>query len=107
MIEQNLSLFDKMARCRDVGDFISTVYESIRVKDRVLDRLVEGAKEGRIGVAFEYKNIDDLKKIFNVGHDAIEKLIELAKENPRVVGSFISASALAYAGLYEEERKKG
>jgi predicted metal-dependent phosphoesterase TrpH len=104
VIEQNLSLFDKMARCRDAGDFILAVYESIRVKDRILDRLVEEVKDGRIGVVFEYKSADELKKIFSVGQDHIEKLVELAREDPRVVGSFISASALAYAGLYEKGR---
>ncbi|MEM1509163.1 MAG: hypothetical protein QXY49_02005 [Thermofilaceae archaeon] len=103
VIEQNLSLFDKMARCRDVGDFVSTIYDGVRVKDRVLDLLVEGVTKKEIDVVFEYEEPGDLKRIFSVGQDQIEKIIELAKENPRLVGSLISALALAYGGLRERE----
>jgi hypothetical protein len=100
VVEQNLSLFDKLARCRDVGEFIAALYEGMRVKDRVLDRLVDEVTAGNIGVVFEYKDPSELKRVFNVGHDQIERIVELAKDDPKLVGSLLSALALAYGGLY-------
>jgi len=104
VIEQNLSLFDKLARCRDVGEFIAALYEGLRVKDRVLNRLVDEVAAGNIGVVFEYKDPSELKRTFNVGHDHIERLVELAKDDPKLVGALLSALALAYGGLYEKKR---
>ncbi|MCS7105521.1 MAG: hypothetical protein NZ954_08205 [Thermofilaceae archaeon] len=101
VVEQNLSLFDKMARCRDVNDFVSAVYEGVRVKDRVLDKLVEGVEKNELRVVFEYKNVSDLRNIFNVGQEHIELIIGLAREDPKLVGSYISALALAYGGISE------
>jgi len=102
VIEQNLSLFDKLARCRDVSEFITALYEGLRVKDRVLDRLVDEVAAGNIGVVFEHKDPSELKRIFNVGHDHIERIVELAKDDPKLIGSLLSALALAYGGLYEK-----
>jgi len=96
VVEGNLALFDKLARCRDFNDFLSAVYESMRVKDRVLDKLEEGVKRGDYEITFE---CDNIKAAFSVGHDDIKKLIELARRDPKAVGTILATLALAYGGI--------
>ncbi len=96
IVEQNLSLFDKMARCRDTNDVLSAIYESMRVKDRILNRLEEGVKRGDYRITFE---CDDIRKAFSVGSDDVEKIMELAGEDPKTVGLVIATLALAYGGI--------
>jgi len=97
VVEGNLALFDKMARCRDLSEFLTAVYESTRVKDRVLRKLEEGVREGDYKITFEIEG--PISSVFNVGQDDLEKLISLAKDNPRIVGSFLATLALAYGGI--------
>lgn len=104
VIEKNLALFDKLARCRDPSDFIGAIYEGMRVKERVLDKIVEGVKGGEIKVVFEYKDPSELARIFDVGQEHINALAELAREDPRIVGTLIASMALAYGGIYEVRR---
>jgi len=96
IVEGNLALFDKMARCRDFNDFLSAVYESMRVKDRVLSKLEEGVKRGDYEITFE---CDNIKAAFSVGHDDVKKLIELAHRDPKAVGTILATLALAYGGI--------
>ncbi len=96
IIEMNLSLFDKMARCRDVKELLTAMYESVRVKDRVLRRLEEGTRQGEFRITFE---CEDIRGTFNVGEDDLEKLMKLAREDPKTVGVVIATLALAYGGI--------
>lgn len=99
VVEQNLGIFDKLARCRDTSDFVSAVYEGARVKDRVLAKLVEGVKRGEIEVVFEYKTPEELGRIFDFGQESVNSLLELASEDPRTVGVTIAVMALSYGGV--------
>jgi hypothetical protein len=100
VVESDYGLFDKLARPRDIEDFASTVYSSIRVQERVLKRLQEGLEKGLYEVLGEIK---DVSKAFRIGKECVSKIIELAKDNPRFVGSIIASLALAYEGV----RSKG
>jgi len=101
VVEKNLALFDKLARCRDPSDFIGALYEGVRVKERVLDKVVEGVKRGEIRVVFEFKDPSELARVFDVGQEHLNALVELAREDPRTVGALIASMALAYGGIYE------
>ncbi|RLE88071.1 MAG: hypothetical protein DRJ67_03090 [Thermoprotei archaeon] len=101
VVEQNLSLFDKMARSRDTSDLISAIYESMRVKDRVLASLEEGIRRGDYKLAFE---CDNVRAAFSVGHDDIEKILELAREDPKITGVVLATLALAYGGVQPVRR---
>jgi hypothetical protein len=96
VVESVYGLFDKLARPRDIEDFTSTVYYSIRVQERVLKKLQEGLKKGDYEVLGEIKDID---KAFRIGKECVSKIIELAKDNPQFVGSIIASFALAYEGI--------
>jgi hypothetical protein len=96
VVESDYGLFDKLARPRDIEDFTSTVYSSIRVQERVLKRLQEGLKRGEYEVLGEIKDVD---KTFRIGKECVLKIIELAKDDPRFVGSIIASLALAYEGI--------
>ncbi len=96
VVEANLALFDKMARCRDISELLSAIYEGVRVKDRVLARLEDGVKRGEYKITFECK---DVKGTFSVGHDDVEKLIDLARCDPKLVGTVLATLALAYGGV--------
>jgi hypothetical protein len=96
VVESDYGLFDKLARPRDIEDFTSTVYSSIRVQERVLKRLQEGLKKGDYEVLGEIKDVD---KAFRIGKECVSKIIELAKDDPRFVGSIIASLALAYEGV--------
>jgi hypothetical protein len=96
VVESDYGLFDKLARPRDIEDFTITVYSSIRVQERVLKRLQEGLEKG------DYEVIGDVKDVnsaFRIGKECLSKVIELAKDNPRFVGSIIASLALAYEGV--------
>lgn len=99
VIEQNLAIFDKLARCRDASEFVNAIYEGVRVKDRVLYKLVEGVKKGEIEVVFEYEKPEELGRIFDFGQESVTTLLELANEDPRTVGATLAVMALSYAGL--------
>lgn len=96
VIESDYGLFDKLARPRDLEDFALTVYNSVRVQERVLRKLQEGAQSGEIEIIGEVK---DVNKFFRVGKECLSRIIELAKHNPRFVGSIIASLALAYEGV--------
>jgi hypothetical protein len=96
VVESDYGLFDKLARPRDIEDFTSIVYYSIRVQERVLKKLQEGLKKGDYEVLGEIKDID---KAFRIGKECVSKIIELAKDNPQFVGSIIASFALAYEGI--------
>ncbi|MEM4489205.1 MAG: hypothetical protein QXK88_10525 [Desulfurococcaceae archaeon] len=96
VIEADYGLFDKLARPRDIEDFALTVYNSVRVQERVLKRLQEGLQRGEIEIIGEVK---DVSKVFRIGKECLSRIIELAKHNPRFVGSIIASLALAYEGV--------
>ncbi|MEM2613858.1 MAG: hypothetical protein QXO15_06475 [Nitrososphaerota archaeon] len=95
-IESDYGLFDKLARPRDIEDFTLTVYNSVRVQERVLKRLQEGLQSGEIEIIGDVKDVD---KTFRIGKECLSRIIELAKYNPRFVGSIIASLALAYEGV--------
>lgn len=96
VVESDYGLFDKLARPRDIEDFTSTVYSSIRVQERVLRRLQEGLQRGEFEIIGEVR---DINRVFRVGKDCLSRVIEIAKSNPRLVGSIIASLALAYEGI--------
>ncbi|MEM1542860.1 MAG: hypothetical protein QXV82_09555 [Ignisphaera sp.] len=96
VIESDYGLFDKLARPRNIEDFALTVYNSVRVQERVLKRLREGLQSGEIEIIGEVK---DVSRVFRVGKECLSRIIELAKHNPRFVGSIIASLALAYEGV--------
>jgi len=98
VVEGDFGLFDKLARSRDIEDFSRAVYESVRVQERVLRRLQEGLSTGRLEVIGEVKDVD---RAFRVGKECLSRIIELAKENPRFMGSIIASLSLAYEGVKE------
>lgn len=98
VIESDYGLFDKLARPRDFEDFARVVYESIRVQERVLSRLKDGILRGEYEVVGD---VGDVEKAFRVGKNCLSKIMELAKDNPRLVGSLIASLALAYEGIRE------
>jgi len=99
VVEQNLGLFDKLARCRDLSEFTSAVYEAVRVKERVLEKLVEGVREGDYEVAFQYSDPRELYRVFDFGQEHLANILKLAGEDPRTVGAVIASMALAYGGV--------
>ncbi|MEM0460418.1 MAG: hypothetical protein QXZ31_11165 [Thermofilaceae archaeon] len=99
VIEGNLGLFDKLARCRDISDFMAAIYDGVRVKDRVLEKLVDGVKKNEIEVVFQYKEPEELVRVFDFGQEQLSTLLELASEDPRIVGTLIASLALAYGGI--------
>ncbi|MCS7098702.1 MAG: hypothetical protein NZ922_06965 [Candidatus Methanomethyliaceae archaeon] len=108
IIESDYGLFDKLARPRDLGDFVRTIYSSIRVQERVLKKLEEGLNKDYELAEELNKFIKELKSIdeaFRVNEECVSRIIEIAKENPRFVGSIIASLALAYEGI--KEKKKG
>ena len=96
VVESDYGLFDKLARPRDFEDFAKTVYDSVRVQERVLRRLQEGMSRGDYEVIGEVRDVD---RAFRVGKECLSKIIELAKDHPRLVGSIIASLALAYEGV--------
>jgi hypothetical protein len=96
IVEADYGLFDKLARPRDIEDFTSTIYSSIRVQERVLKRLQEGLERGEYEVVGDVR---DVNRVFRIGKECVLKIIELAKDNPRFVGSIIASLALAYEGV--------
>lgn len=96
VIESDYGLFDKLARPRDIEDFALTVYNSVRVQERVLKKLQEGLQSGEIEIVSEVR---DVSRAFRVGKECLSKIIELARHNPRFVGSIIASLALAYEGV--------
>jgi hypothetical protein len=96
VVEADYGLFDKLARPRDIEDFTLTVYNSIRVQERVLKRLQEGLEKGEYEVIGDVR---DVSRAFRIGKECVSKIIELAKDNPRFVGSIIASLALAYEGV--------
>lgn len=96
VVESDYGLFDRLARPRNIEDFASTVYNSIRVQERVLKRLQEGLQSGDFEIIGEVK---DLSRAFRIGKECLSKVIEIARSNPRFVGSIIASLALAYEGI--------
>jgi hypothetical protein len=96
VVEADYGLFDKLARPRDIEDFTLSVYNSIRVQERVLKRLQEGLEKGEYEVIGDVR---DVSRAFRIGKECVSKIIELAKDNPRFVGSIIASLALAYEGV--------
>ncbi|MEM1738411.1 MAG: hypothetical protein QXF72_00030 [Nitrososphaerota archaeon] len=104
VVESDYGLFDKLARPRDFNDFVRVVYESIRVQERVLMKLEDGISKKEYELAEAIKNVE-INKFFRIGKDCLVRIMELAKENPRLVGSIISSLALAYDGVREIKEK--
>jgi hypothetical protein len=96
VVEADYGLFDKLARPRDIEDFALAVYNSIRVQERVLRRLQDGLQRGDYEVIGDVR---DVNKAFRIGKECVSKIIELAKNNPRFVGSIVASLALAYEGV--------
>lgn len=96
VVESDYGLFDKLARPRDFEDFARVIYESMRVQDRVLEKLKEGVSKGDYEVAGEVR---DVERAFHIGKNCLLKVIEFAKDNPRLIGSIIASLALAYDGI--------
>jgi len=97
VIEGNLSLFDKLARCRDLREFQDALYEAARVKDRVMDKLKEGLEKGELQLSGQPED-------FEVDDRDLKELVELATASeraPRVVGSLVASFAL----LHPEPRR--
>jgi len=97
VIEGNLSLFDKLARCRDLREFQDALYEAARVKDRVIDKLKEGLEKGELQLSGQPED-------FAVDHRDLKELVELAttsEKAPHVVGSLVASFAL----LHPEPRR--
>ncbi|MEM2045127.1 MAG: hypothetical protein QXO20_02985 [Candidatus Bathyarchaeia archaeon] len=103
VVESDYGLFDKLARPRDIEDFTLTVYNSIRVQERVLKKLQDGLQKGDLEVIGEVK---DVNKAFRVGKECLSKIIEIAKSNPRFTGSIIASLALAYEGIKSKEKRE-
>lgn len=104
VVESNYGLFDKLARPRDIEDFTRTVYESIRVRDRVLSKLYEGVKDGKYKVTVEGKlTKDSIERLFGITKSDLEEIIKTAKDNPRLAGSIIASFALSYEGVFKVE----
>lgn len=101
VVEGNLALFDKLARCRDFKEFETAIYEALRVKDRVRQKLVEGVESNKI-------DIGSLRpEQFDVNKEALKTVMELATRNPeapRAVGALIASFGLAYGGIREVGR---
>lgn len=100
VVESDYGLFDKLARPRDIEDFTLTVYNSIRVQERILKKLHDGLQKGSFEVVGEVK---DVNRAFRVGKECLSKIIEIAKNNPRFIGSIIASLALAYEGVKIKE----
>ncbi|MEM1582287.1 MAG: hypothetical protein QXK89_07235 [Candidatus Bathyarchaeia archaeon] len=96
VVESDYGLFDKLARPRDIEDFTLTVYSSVRVQERVLKKLQEGLQSGDFEVIGEVK---DVNRAFRIGKECLSKVIEVARSDPRFVGSIIASLALAYEGI--------
>lgn len=96
VVESDYGLFDKIARPRDVEDFVLTIYNSVRVQDRVLRRLQDGLQRGEFEVVGEVK---DVERAFRVGKECLARVIDMAKGDPRFVGGLIASLALAYDGV--------
>ena len=96
VVESDYGLFDKLARPRDFEDFARVLYESVRVQERVLSRLRDGISRGEYEIVGE---VEDVEKAFRIGKNCLSKVIELAKDNPRLAGSIIASLALAYDGI--------
>lgn len=96
VVESDYGLFDKLARSRDIEDFALTMYSSIRMQERVLKRLQEGLQSGDLEVVGEVK---DVNRSFRIGKECLSKVIEVARSNPRFVGSIVASLALAYEGI--------
>jgi len=97
VVEGNLSLFDKLARCRDLREFQDALYEAARVKDRVMDKLKKGLARGEFQLSRQPED-------FEVDDKDLKELVELATANeraPRVVGSLVASFAL----LHPEPRR--
>ena len=92
VVEGNLSLFDKLARCRDLREFQDALYEAARVKDRVMDKLKKGLARGEFQLSRQPED-------FEVDDKDLKELVELATANeraPRVVGSLVASFALLH-----------
>lgn len=103
VVESDYGLFDKLARPRDLEDFARVVYESVRIQERVLRRLEDGISRGEYELVEAMKGIE-IDKLFRVGKNCLTRIMELARENPRLVGSIIASLALAYDGVRERRR---
>jgi len=98
IIEGNLALFDKLARCRDFREFEGALYDALRVKDRVRQKLGERVERKEITIS----NLTPEQ--FSVDDRDLREIVELASRNPqapRAVGALIASFALAYGGIRE------
>ncbi len=103
IIEGNLALFDKLARCRDFKEFEDAIYDAVRVKDKIKKRLEEDVASNKINIYGELTPND-----FLVDDRDVADLMSLATGDlhaPRIIGSLIASFALAYGGLVEVEKK--
>ena len=116
--EGNLALFDKLARCRDLREFEDAIYEAARVRDRVLEKLKDLAREV-LRKKSEMSNEDverfaeQFAEIFVVSDADLKDLVEFATKNenaPRMVGSLTASFALLHSNpeqILEWKLKKG
>jgi len=101
-IEGNLALFDKLARCRDLKEFQDAIYEAARVKDRVLEKLKEMARERATSKVPDVEAFaSQFAGIFSLSDKDLEELMMLATKSeaaPRAVGSLVASFALLHRG---------
>lgn len=100
VIEGNLALFDKLARCRDFREFEDAIYETARVKARVMEKLKDGIRRREITISRKLEE-------FDVDEEDLKALMELAtvsEQAPRVIGSLVASFALLHKGPERVER---
>lgn len=98
VIEGNLALFDKLARCRDLKEFEIAMYEALRVKDRVKQKLRERVEKKELDIG----NLTPDQ--FTVDDRDLRALMVLATKDPqapRAVGALIASFGLAYGAIRE------
>mgnify|MGYP005632884521 CR=1 FL=1 len=110
VVEGDLGLFDELSRVKDIEQFAMVVNKFLRVKDRVLEKLIRGVRENEYVISTlseeeEGSLSERIRRIFDVGSDAIRNIYNLAEANPRLVATVISSLALAYSGIKEVEKK--
>ncbi|RLG84980.1 MAG: hypothetical protein DRO18_06480 [Thermoprotei archaeon] len=104
VIESDLGLFDELARVKDIEGFASVINKFLRVKDRVINKLIEGIKANEYNVPalgeLKEKGLEEgVRKVFDVGSETVKEVLKLAEKNPHLVATVISSLSLAYSGI--------
>ncbi len=106
VIEGDLGLFDELSRVKDLRSFANVINKFLRVKDRVIKKLIEGAnKDYEIKVLSEAEvNEENIRKLFDIGSESIKEIFKLAEKDPHFIATIISSLALAYSGIKSKKR---